>query len=175
MSEPEKKLVFSQSQIENRVRGLAKEISQAYQGKDLVLVGVLNGVFIFLSDLVKEMTIPLKVDFVRLASYGPGSVSSGKVEMKKDIEQNLEGRHVLIVDDIADGGLTLDYLKKHLTAHKPASIKICVLIDKKERRSVPVEIDFTGFEIERGFLVGYGLDYDEQYRYLRDIYHLIVD
>jgi len=175
VSEPEKKLVFSQSQIENRVRGLAKEISQAYQGKDLVLVGVLNGVFIFLSDLVKEMTIPLKVDFVRLASYGPGSVSSGKVEMKKDIEQNLEGRHVLIVDDIADGGLTLDYLKKHLTAHKPASIKICVLIDKKERRSVPVEIDFTGFEIERGFLVGYGLDYDEQYRYLRDIYHLIVD
>jgi len=136
---------------------------------------VLNGVFMFLSDLVKEMTIPLKVDFVRLASYGSGSVSSGQVEMKKDVEQDLEGKHVLIVDDIADGGLTLDFLKKHLAEKKPASIRVCVLLDKKERRSVPVEIDFTGFQVDQGFLVGYGLDYNEKYRYFRDIYHLILD
>jgi len=175
VSEPEKKLVFTQSQIESRVKELAEEISKVYQGKDLVCVGVLNGAFMFLSDLVKGMTIPLKVDFVRLASYGSGSTSSGKIEMKKDVEQNLAGRHVLIVDDIADGGLTLDYLKKHLATLNPASIKICVLVDKKERRSVPVEIDFAGFQIEKGFLVGYGLDYDEKYRYLLDIYHLIID
>ncbi len=175
MSEPEKKLVFSQSQIESRVRELAEEISRVYKGKDLVCVGVLNGAFMFLSDLVKEMTIPLKVDFVRVASYGSGSVSSGKIKMKKDVEQSLEGRHVLIVDDIADAGMTLDYLKKHLAAQKPVSIKICVLVDKTQRRSVPVEIDFAGFRIDRGFLVGYGLDYDEKYRYFRDIYHLMID
>ncbi|MBW2063057.1 MAG: hypoxanthine phosphoribosyltransferase [Deltaproteobacteria bacterium] len=175
MSEPEKKLVISQSQIEARVKELARELSRTYEGQEVVLVGVLNGVFMFLSDLVKEMTIPLKVDFVRLASYGSGSVSSGQVEMKKDVEQDLEGKHVLIVDDIADGGLTLDFLKKHLAEKKPASIRVCVLLDKKERRSVPVEIDFTGFQVDQGFLVGYGLDYNEKYRYFRDIYHLILD
>lgn len=95
--------------------------------------------------------------------------------MKKDVEQDLEDKHVLIVDDIADGGLTLDFLKKHLAEKKPASIRVCVLLDKKERRIVPVEIDFTGFQVDRGFLVGYGLDYNEKYRYLRDIYHLILD
>jgi len=175
VSEPEKKLVISQSQIEARVKELARELSRTYEGQEVVLVGVLNGVFMFLSDLVKEMTIPLKVDFVRLASYGSGSVSSGQVEMKKDVEQDLEGKHVLIVDDIADGGLTLDFLKKHLAEKKPASIRVCVLLDKKERRSVPVEIDFTGFQVDQGFLVGYGLDYNEKYRYFRDIYHLILD
>lgn len=173
MIEREKKLVLSRAQIEHKVKELARAISEAYSGKDLVLVGVLNGVFMFMADLVKELTIPVKLDFVRLASYGSEDSSSGKISMTKDVEIDLKGREVLIIEDIADSGLTLDYLKKHLSTFKPASIKVCALIDKKERRIIPTEIHFTGFEIDQGFLVGYGLDYKEEYRYLPNIYHLM--
>ncbi len=173
MVEYDKKLVLSQAQINLKVKALARDISKAYSGKDLVLVGVLNGAFMFMADLVKELTIPVKVDFVRLASYGSGASSSGKISMTKDVEIDLKGREVLIIEDIADSGLTLDHLKKHLATFKPASIKVCALIDKKERRTIPTEIHFTGFEIDQGFLVGYGLDYNEEYRYLPNIYHLM--
>lgn len=173
MIEREKKLVLSRAQIDRKVKELARAISEAYSGKDLVLVGVLNGVFMFMADLVKELTIPVKLDFVRLASYGSEDSSSGKISMTKDVEIDLKGREVLIIEDIADSGLTLDYLKKHLSTFKPASIKVCALIDKKERRIIPTEIHFTGFEIDQGFLVGYGLDYKEEYRYLPNIYHLM--
>ncbi len=173
MVEYDKKLVLSQAQINLKVKELARDISKAYSGKDLVLVGVLNGAFMFMADLVKELTIPVKLDFVRLASYGSGHSSSGKISMTKDVEIDLKGREVLIIEDIADSGLTLDHLKKHLSTFKPASIKVCALIDKKERRTTPIEIHFSGFEIDQGFLVGYGLDYNEEYRYLPNIYHLI--
>ena len=173
MTDDNKELVLSRDQISDKVKELAREISKAYAGKDLVLVGVLNGVFMFMADLVKELDIPVKLDFVRLASYGAHSSSSGRITMTKDIELDLKGRNVLIVEDIADSGLTLDFLKKHLASFEPASIKICALIDKKERRVIPVTIHFSGFEIDQGFLVGYGLDYNEEYRYLPNIYHLI--
>ncbi|MBW2623585.1 MAG: hypoxanthine phosphoribosyltransferase [Deltaproteobacteria bacterium] len=172
MIDDNKELVFSRDQINDKVKELAREISEAYSGKDLVLVGVLNGVFMFMADLVRELTIPVQLDFIRLASYGSGSSSSGKITMSKDVELDLKGRDVLIVEDIADSGLTLDFLKKHLASLGPASIKICALIDKKERRTIPININFSGFEIDQGFLVGYGLDYNEKYRYLPNIYHL---
>ena len=174
-SEPEKTLVFSQSNIEARVKELAREISEAYTGKDLILIGVLNGVFMFFSDLVKELSIPVTIDFVRLASYGADSTSSGKIEMTKDVEREIKGRHVLVIEDIADSGLTLDFLISRLSEHNPASVKICALIDKKERRDIPIDIEFTGFEVDHGFLVGYGLDFNEKYRYLRDIFHLVFE
>ena len=174
MTEPDKRLVFSRDQIEEKVRELAGRVSQAYAGRDLVLIGVLNGVFMFFSDLVKHLTIPVKVDFVRLASYGSGSKSSGQIKITKDVELDLSGRDVLIIEDIADSGLTLDYLVKHLARVSPGSVKICALINKLERRDVPVDLEFVGFEVEEGFLVGYGLDFNEQYRYLPEIYHLIM-
>lgn len=175
MKKPEKKLVIPRSRIQGRVKELARSISEEYQGKELILVGVLNGAFIFLSDLVREMSIPLVIDFVRLASYGANHSSSGKIKVAKDIEQDIKGRHVIIVEDIVDSGLTLAWLKNHLMELEPASIKICALVDKKERRDNPVEIDYVGFMVETGFLVGYGLDFNEQYRYLQDIYHLVLD
>ena len=173
MIDDNRELVLSKDQISDRVKELAREISETYSGKDLVLVGVLNGVFMFMADLVKELTVPVKLDFIRTASYGSGSSSSGEITMTKDVELDLKDRDVLIVEDIADSGQKLDFLKKHLASLGPASIKICALIDKKERRTTPIDIDFSGFEIDQGFLVGYGLDYNEEYRYLPNIYHLI--
>ncbi len=173
MGEGKKKLVMTRAQIEKRVKELAREISEAYAGRDLVLVGVLNGAFMFMADLVKELSVPVRLDFVRVASYGSGSSSSGKITMTKDVELNIENRDVLLIEDIADTGHTLEYLKQHLSSLGPASVKVCALIDKKERRVKPLEIEFRGFEIDQGFLVGYGLDYNEEYRYLPEIYHLI--
>lgn len=165
-------MVLSRDQIEKRVQELAREISDAYQGQNLVLIGVLNGAFIFLSDLAREISVPVQVDFVRLASYGAESESSGSIRLTKDVELNLKDRHALIVEDIVDTGLSLSFLKDHLAAHRPASIKTCVLVNKRERQRATVNMDYIGFEVPEGFLVGYGLDFNEQYRCLRDIYHL---
>lgn len=172
MDRHKKELIFSRDQIIGRVKELAEEISNAYAGRDVVLVGVLNGAFIFMSDLVKEMSIPLQIDFVRLSSYGASSVSSGKINMTKDVELDISGKHILIIEDIADSGITLTFLKAHLEKLGAESVKICAFIDKKERRTDKVHIDFTGFQVQQGFLVGYGLDYNENFRYLPEIYHL---
>lgn len=174
MAEPEMRLVFSEQEIQENVRRLAAEISCAYAGRELVLIGVLNGVFMFFADLVKAISIPVMVDFIRVASYCGGTASSGYIKMTKDVEMDLTGRDVLIVEDIVDSGLTLDHLKNHIMRLGAGSVKVCVLVSKLERRSVPVEIDFMGFEVEEGFLVGYGLDYDERHRDLPAIYHLIL-
>lgn len=174
MGEYKKELVFSESRIQARIKELADQISADYNGQDLIVVGVLNGAFMFMSDLVKRMSIPLKIDFVRAASYGSESETSGRVKLRKDVELELTDKHVLIVEDIADSGLTLNFLKKHLAGLGPVSIKICALIDKLERRTDKIEIDYIGFEVESGFLVGYGLDYDEQFRNLPEIYHLYL-
>ena len=174
MSHSERRLVFSSDEIARQVKRLAQEISRDYQGGDVVVVGILKGVFIFLADLVRQLTIPVEIDFVRLASYGSGTTSSGTVRLTHDVELSLEGRDVLIVDDIVDSGLTLAFLREHFSTRKPRSVRICALIDKGERRATEVTLDYVGLHLDRGFVVGYGLDCKECYRYLPAIYELIV-
>ena len=163
------KVLIPHAEIEARVATLAEKISRDYGGKEPVLIGVLKGVIFFFADLVMKMTIPTKLDFVRASSYGSGSTSSGVIRILKDVELPLKGEDVILVEDIVDTGLTLDQMIRHLEVKEPASIKICALIDKSERRTKEVRIDYLGFEVPRGFLIGYGLDHDEKYRYLPDI------
>ncbi len=161
------KIMLTERQIHNKVVQMGYEISKKYQGKDLLLVGILKGAFIFFSDLVRSIDIPLAVDFMAVSSYGNETESSGIVRIMKDLDDSIEDKHVLIIEDILDTGHTLNYLLKVLNARKPASISLCVLLDKYERREV-VDIipEFTGFKIENEFVVGYGLDYAEKYRNL---------
>jgi len=170
--EAAKRLVISREELAQRVKELAAQISQDYRGQDVLLVGVLKGAFIFLADLVRSLDYPVEVDFVRLRSYGGGTQTSGTVEITKDVEAPLEGRSVLIVEDIVDAGLTLEFLRLYLLNQQPRSLKICCLIDKRERRQVDVPLDYVGFTVERGFLVGYGLDCGEKGRTLPDVYAL---
>lgn len=169
---PERRLVISSKRIRDRVRELGAHISAEYAGKDLVVVGVLNGAFIFLADLVRAIHIPHRIDFIRVASYGDSDSSSGTIRLAKDVETNLSNRHVLLVEDIVDTGTTLAWLIGKFRERRPASVRICALINKMERRIKEIDIDYTGFTLESGFLVGYGLDYAEQYRSLPAIYTL---
>jgi hypoxanthine phosphoribosyltransferase len=175
MMATQKRCLISREDIARRVQELAGEISRDYQGRDLVMVGVLKGAFIFLADLVRELSFPVEIDFVRLASYGGATSPTGEVQITKDVELSLEDRDVLIVEDIMDLGFTLDFLKKHLATHEARSVKVCVLVDKRERRQVEVPLDYVGFVVEKGFLVGYGLDCGEQMRTLPEIYALEKD
>jgi hypoxanthine phosphoribosyltransferase len=165
-----KEILFSRDAIQKRVRELAGQISSDYAGRELVVIGILKGAFIFMADLVREISIPCKIDFARVASYGTSSESSGKVVMTKDIETSIKGRDILIVEDIVDSGLTLQYLVAWLKERSPRSLKICVFLDKRKRRKVSFEADYVGFTIDDGFVVGYGLDFDEQYRFFPDVY-----
>ena len=165
-----KEVLFSRESIDRRVRELAEEISRDYAGGELVVVGVLKGAFIFMADLIRSLRIPCKVDFTQLASYGSGTVSTGEIVIKKDIGLPIAGKDVLIVEDIVDTGLTLSYLVKTLKDRAPRSLKVCVFLDKKMRRKIPFTADYTGFTIDDGFVVGYGLDYNEQARFLSDVY-----
>ena len=167
----ELKEILSARTIQDRIAKLGKKITKDYQGRSITVIGILNGAFIFLADLVRQIDLPIQIDFVRLVSYSR-SKSSGQVTITKDVELILKDRDVLVVEDIVDTGLTLQYLKEMLKLHNASSVKICCLIDKKERREVPVEVDYAGFDIPSGFLVGYGLDYEENYRHLSCIYHL---
>lgn len=168
-----KRLLLSRDAIARRVQELAAQISKDYRGKDPILVGILKGAFIFLADLVRALEFPVEIDFVRLRSYGNGTTSSGDVEITKDVELPLEGRHVLIVEDIVDIGYTLHFLRQQFSARHPRSLRICCLIDKTERRAVDVPLDYVGFTVEKGFLVGYGLDCGEKFRTLPEVYELI--
>lgn len=161
-------VLLDQEQIAERVRELGRQISADYQDRDLVLIGVLKGSFVFLSDLVRHMSIPLIVDFVSISSYGSSSSSSGIVRVTKDPDVNVEGKHVVIVEDIVDTGWTLkmSYLAENLRAGKAASVRVCTLLDKPSRRQVDVELDYVGFVVPNRFVVGYGLDYDGLYRNL---------
>jgi len=170
MDQISKQILFSRDEIQKRVREIASQISKDYAGRELVVIGILKGAFIFMADLVRELSVPCKVDFVRVASYGAGSESSGKVVMTKDIETSIKGRDILIVEDIVDSGLTLQYLVNWLKERSPHSLKICVFLDKRKRRKVSFEADYVGFTIDDGFVVGYGLDFDEQFRFLPDVY-----
>ncbi|MDR7437200.1 MAG: hypoxanthine phosphoribosyltransferase [Armatimonadota bacterium] len=149
-----------------RIRELGQAISRDYNGKEPLLVGILTGAVLFVSDLLRHITIPCQLDFMATSSYGNGTDSSGIVRILKDLDQSIEGRHVLIVDDIIDTGLTMDYLLETLKARYPASLKVCALLDKVPRRLRPVPIDYRGFEIPDRFVVGYGLDYAGRYRNL---------
>ncbi len=164
--------VLSRAEISQKVKGLAQRISEDYTGKELVVLGVLKGCFIFLADLIREITIPVQVDFVRLASYGSNTTSSGTIRITKEAELDIRNRDVLIVEDIIDSGVTIAYLLDHLKSFSPKSVKVCAFIDKSERREVQVPIDYAGIMVEQGFLVGYGLDFDEKYRALPAIYRI---
>ncbi|MCX8116473.1 MAG: hypoxanthine phosphoribosyltransferase [Desulfobacterota bacterium] len=166
------RLLLSSEEIARVVKDLADRISLDYEGRELILVCILKGAFLFLSDLIRLLRIPVKVDFVRLASYGSGTTSSGNVEITKDIEIPVEGKDVLIVEDIVDSGRTLRFLKDRLKLSRPRSVRICALLDKKARREVDVTVDYVGREIENVFVVGYGIDFNEQYRNLPEIYYL---
>ena len=170
-----KRCLISRAEIARRVAELGERIGRDYAGPDLVMVGVLKGVFIFMADLVRALPFPVEVDFVRLCSYGAGTTTSGEVHITKDVELPVKGRDILIVEDIVDTGLTLDFLRQHLLSHRPRSLKICCLIDKQERREVDVPLDYVGFVVEKGFLVGYGLDCGEQSRTLPEIFVLEKD
>jgi hypoxanthine phosphoribosyltransferase len=164
LNDPIKEVLLTEEEIDKRVSELAKEISEEYRGKDLLVVGILKGAVIFLSDLVKRLEFPVMLDFMAVSSYGKSSVSTGEVRILKDLDYSVEGKDILIVEDIIDTGLTLNYLKDILGKRGAKGVKICTLLDKPDRRTVGVNIDFLGFEIPDEFVVGYGLDYNEQYR-----------
>jgi hypoxanthine phosphoribosyltransferase len=163
-------ILISRKEIADAVNRLAREIERDYQGKQPLLIGVLKGSFVFMADLIRQIDLPLELDFVRLASYGAGKESSGKVEVVQWPEMPISNRDVLVVDDIVDTGITTTFLLDYLNKQKPASLKLCALTDKPSRRSVTVPIDYLGFTVPNKFIVGYGLDCDEKYRNLADIY-----
>lgn len=166
MHQDVERILFTEQQLASRVKELGLQIAGDYAGKDLVIASVLRGSYIFMADLTRAIELPLTVDFMAVSSYGAGTVSSGQVEIKKDLSDSIEGKDLLIVEDILDSGNTLYYLIDVLAARKPASIKICTLLDKPERRTKPIHADYLGFTIPDAFVVGYGLDYDEKYRNL---------
>lgn len=154
------------------VARVARRISSDYQDRELILIGILKGAFVFLSDLVRHLTIPVKLDFIRVCSYGSDVSSSGNIRLTKEIEIDVNNKDVLLVEDIVDTGLTLSFIIDYLKTFNPKTVKICALLDKHERRSENIKIDYACHEAAEGFLVGYGLDYNEDYRYLAGIYHL---
>jgi len=169
MREDIEEILISREVIKKKVRELGERISKDYEGKELVLVGVLKGGFMFLADLMREITIPVDMDFISVSSYGNSTKTSGVVRLIKDIDINITNKHVLIVEDLVDTGLTLKHLKELFSTRKPLSVKICTALDKPSRRKVEIEIDYAGIEIPDKFVVGYGLDYAGKYRNLPDV------
>ena len=159
------RIVLSEEQIQSRVEELGKKITSDYQGKSIVVICMLKGAIVFFSDIVRNLNLPLSMEFARLSSYKNGT-SSGEMEVVHDISSDITGKDVLIIEDIVDSGKTLSYFVKLLNEKNPASIKICAFLDKKERRQKEIDLDYVGFEIENKFVVGYGLDYDEKLRNL---------
>ncbi|ADL08811.1 hypoxanthine phosphoribosyltransferase [Thermosediminibacter oceani] len=167
MLEDIKEILITEEEIKNKLRELGEKITRDYKDKDNVLVvGVLKGAVLFIADLIRHIQLPVQLDFMAVSSYGASTKSSGVVRILKDLDEEVEGKHILIVEDIIDSGLTLSYLYSMLKSRKPASIKICTLLDKPSRRKVDIEVDYLGFEIPDLFVVGYGLDYNEKYRNL---------
>lgn len=161
-----KDILISEKAIQKKTQELGKKISQDYRGKELVVVAIMRGAMLFLADLVRHITVPAAIDFMFVTSYKKGSQSSGIIRIIKDLKEDIEDKHVLIVEDIVDTGLTFAYLKRYLKAHNPKSIRICTLLDKPSRRLTKVKLDYVGFTIPDEFVVGYGLDYLEHYRNL---------
>jgi hypoxanthine phosphoribosyltransferase len=168
-------ILVQQDDLTHRVRELGQEVSRDYEGRELLMVGVLKGAIFFLSDLMRELEVPCEVDFMAVASYGSSTDSSGIVRILKDLDAPIEGRHVLVVEDIVDSGLTLSYLLRTLKARNPATLEVCALLTKPERRKVDLPIRYVGFEIPNRFAIGYGLDHAERYRNLPYVAALEAD
>lgn len=160
------KILFDEEKIAEIVRNMGRQISEDYKGKNLLLVSVLKGSLIFMADLMREITVPCAIDFLSVSSYGSGTTTSGEVRILKDLDASLDGKDVLVVEDILDSGVTLSYLLKNLSARNPASIRLCTFLDKPERRRVNIKADYVGASVPDQFIVGYGLDYAEFYRNL---------
>ena len=159
-------VLFSEEQLKNRVREIAQQITADYQGKEIMLISVLRGSFVFMADLCRAIDLPCTLDFMAVSSYGKGTKSSGQVQITKDLSEDISDRHIIVVEDILDSGNTLSYLLKILENRHPSSIRLCTLLDKPDRRVKPVEVHYSGFTIPDAFVVGYGLDYAEKYRNL---------
>src|SRR5918998_5712640 len=168
MSEAGRVLVSSED-IQEKVREIGRRITEDYRGQKLLLVGILRGAVVFLSDLMRHLELPCEIDFMEVSSYGTGTQSSGVVRILKDLEEDITGKHVLIIEDIIDTGLTLSYLRRSLLARSPASLEVCAFLTKPSRRRVELEVKYLGFEVPDEFVVGYGLDYGGVYRNLPDI------
>jgi hypoxanthine phosphoribosyltransferase len=159
-------VLIEEGDLQRRIAALGRELSADYAGRDLLLVGVLKGAVFFMADLMRHITVSCEVDFMAISSYGAATDSSGIVRILKDLDLNIEGRDVLVVEDIIDSGLTLSYLTRTLEARKPSSLEVCALLTKPERRAVDVSVRYVGFEIPNRFVIGYGLDFAERYRNL---------
>ena len=160
------RVLFTEQELKDRVAEIAAQIDKDYAGKEPMLISVLRGSFIFMADLVRSITLPCTVDFMAVSSYGSGTTSSGQVKITKDLSESIEGRDIIVVEDILDSGNTLSYLFQLLQARHPASVRLCTLLDKPSRRTKPITADYTGFTVDDLFVVGYGLDYAEKYRNL---------
>ena len=160
------RVLLSEEQLRQRVRELGEEISKEYAGKEILMIGVLRGAVMFMADLARAIDVPVMIDFMAVSSYGTSTSSSGIVRILKDLDEEVAGKHVLIVEDIIDSGLTLSYLVDNIKSRQPASVRICTLLNKPERRKVDLEVNYNGFVVPDEFVVGYGLDYAEKYRNL---------
>ena len=169
---PQPNVLINKDEIKQAVVKLASEISRDYKGKQPLLIGILKGSFVFMADLVRNLDIPVEVDFVKLSSYGAGTETSGKVKVVQGLNTKIRGKDILVVEDIVDTGLTVSFLMDYLKKKRPASLRLCVLTDKPSRHQVPVTIDYLGFNVPNKFIVGYGIDWNEQFRHLRDICYL---
>jgi hypoxanthine phosphoribosyltransferase len=172
VSQPQIKILISRDEIAKTVDRLASEIKRDYQGKQPLFIGILKGSFVFMADLIRQLDLPLELDFIGLSSYGAARESSGKVRVVQGVKTPIKGRDVLVIEDIVDTGITTSFLLDYLMKRKPASLKLCTLTDKPSRRRVPVSIDYLGLSLPNKFVVGYGLDFDEKFRNLPDIYTL---
>ena len=166
MEQDIQRVLFTQERLKSRVAEIAREIERDYEGREIMLISVLRGSFIFMADLCREIQLPCTLDFMSVSSYGTGTSSSGQVQITKDLSEDITGRHILVVEDILDSGNTLNYLLRILENRHPASVRLCALLDKPERRVKPVELHYRGFTVPDDFVVGYGLDYAEKYRNL---------
>lgn len=158
--------LISQKAVETRIAEIAEQINKEYEGRDLHLICILKGSLFFTCELAKRLTVPVTIDFIQVSSYGSGTVSSGNIKIKKELDESIEGRDVIVIEDIIDSGNTLSRLVPYLQKMGPASLKICTLLDKPDRREADVNVDYNGFDIPDKFVVGYGLDYDQKYRNL---------
>ena len=166
------KVLISKNELQDKIKRLADQISKDYEGKNPLFVGILKGSVLFMSDLLRELSTPCQMEFMSVSSYGASTKSSGEVKLIKDLNVPISDKHVIIVEDIVDSGNTLSYLKRLLLQRNPKSVKICTLLDKPDRRKVELDVDYVGFKIPDEFVVGYGLDYNENYRQYPEIYIL---